>query len=546
MRARPEQRLRRQQSPGRRPAEKERKCILWNTILFDLDGTLTDSANGIAVSVQSALRAVGIDEPDVSKLRCFAGPPLHAYFMEYAGLDADTALAAVDAYRKDYAARGMFINSVYPLIGDLLYNLKKNGMKLAVVTSKETSQATRILKEFGLLRYFDAVAGCTPEDTNTAKEFLIEHALRALGKQYDRAGVVMVGDRFYDVEGAKAAGVASIGVSYGYGSREELEQCGADYIVGDQAELGRLLLSTGRAPFFSGFPTTARKVWNILWPVFLWFVVSNIVGTIFGAIFGGIYAGLHADQLGNPEDLMEEILNNAGMISQIASAIADVIMLPILWKILAKDELYRSTKKITLRTAPKPGAVNALFAVFMGFGLSTIINLLVSISGLSDWMYEMNPDRFDAISSLPIWADVLILCIIAPVFEELLFRGVMFRRLRDYVSFLPAALCSAAIFGLVHFDIVTGISAFVIGVIMAWLYEYTGSIFSSMLFHFGFNFYSVFIQLMNLESMEEGAQGTAAVIILIIGIVLTAVSSFILWKRLNKRKGFGDDNGFRY
>ena len=172
--------------------------------------------------------------------------------------------------------------------------------------------------------------------------------------------------------------------------------------------------------------------------------------------------------------------------------------------------------------------------------------MLVSTSGLSDWMYEMNPDRFDAISSLPIWADVLILCIIAPVFEELLFRGVMFRRLRDYVSFLPAALCSAAIFGLVHFDIVTGISAFVIGVIMAWLYEYTGSIFSSMLFHFGFNFYSVFIQLMNLESMEEGAQGTAAVIILIIGIVLTAVSSFILWKRLNKRKGFGDDNGFRY
>ena len=518
---------------------------MWNTILFDLDGTLTDSANGIAVSVQTALRAVGIDEPDVSKLRCFVGPPLHAYFMEYAGLSSERAVEAVDAYRKDYAARGMFINSVYPLIGDLLYNLKKNGMKLAVVTSKETSQATRILKEFGLLRYFDAVAGCTPEDTNTAKEFLIEHALRALGRQYDRAGVVMVGDRFYDVEGAKAAGVASIGVTYGYGSRQELERSGADYIVDNQAELGRLLLSTGRAPFGSGFPTTARKVWNILWPVLLWFVVSNIIGTVFGAAFGGIYAGLHADQLGNPEEIMEEVLKNAGMIGQISSGVADLVMIPILCKMIAKDELYRTAKRLTLKTVEKPGVVNAILALLMGFGLSTLINILVSISGLSDWMYETNPGRYDALSSLPVWAEVILLCLVAPVFEELLFRGLLFRRLRDYVSFLPAALCSAVIFGFVHFDVVTGISAFLIGVMMAWLYEYTGSIFVSMLFHFGFNFYSVFIDLIGLDSMAEKTQGTVAVIILIVGILITAVTVFIMWKRLHGRKGFGDDEPFQ-
>ncbi len=247
-------------------------------ILFDLDGTLTDPKEGITTSVQYALRALGIEEPDRDKLTPFIGPPLKDSFMKFYGLNEAQTEEAVAKYREWFAPKGIFQNEIYTGVPEMLKALKENGMVLAVASSKPQVFVEKILKHFAIEEYFTVVVGSELDGTRGRKEEVVEEALRQLkglkplqtdavqgkemgeepGKESGReprkesakvkeskskgCDTVMVGDRNFDIFGGKRYGLVTVGVTFGYAKEGELEEAGADYVVDTVEELGRLLL----------------------------------------------------------------------------------------------------------------------------------------------------------------------------------------------------------------------------------------------------------------------------------------------------------------
>lgn len=209
-------------------------------VLFDLDGTLTDPKEGITKSVQYALRAYGIDEPDLDKLEGYIGPPLYAGFMEHHGFSKEDAECAVWKYREYFEKQGIWENRRYPGILEMLAALKAQGKILAMATSKPENFATMIAEHFEMAPYFTVIAGSIYAGGRTRKAEVIQYALKRLGNP-PLDEVVMVGDRKHDIEGAAEVGVASVGVLYGYGSREELEKAGAGSIAESVPALTKLL-----------------------------------------------------------------------------------------------------------------------------------------------------------------------------------------------------------------------------------------------------------------------------------------------------------------
>lgn len=209
---------------------------MYKYVLFDLDGTLTDSGEGITNSVAYALKKFNITVADRTELYKFIGPPLHSSFKEFYGFsDADCELA-VEYYREYFHEKGIFENRVYDGIEDLLKALKENGHKIFLATSKPEVFAVKILKHFNLIQYFDFVSAATMDSTRNEKTDIIQYALDHIEHE-DLASVIMVGDRKYDILGAKQFHLASVGVLYGFGGRAELEQAGADFIVETPLEI---------------------------------------------------------------------------------------------------------------------------------------------------------------------------------------------------------------------------------------------------------------------------------------------------------------------
>ena len=209
-------------------------------ILFDLDGTLTDSGMGIVNSVAYSLQKKGIDVEDKEELLKFVGPPLIESYRRYYGYSMEEAVEMVDIYREYYETKGLYENSVYEGMEEVLKVLKERGKVLIIATSKPEEYARQIVEHYGLSKYFIYVAGSNMDETRTKKAEVIAYALESCNIQ-NMNEVVMIGDRKHDVLGAKAMGVDSIGVLYGYGSREELEAAGADRIVESAEDLIRIL-----------------------------------------------------------------------------------------------------------------------------------------------------------------------------------------------------------------------------------------------------------------------------------------------------------------
>lgn len=213
----------------------------WRYLLFDLDGTLTDPMLGITRSVQYALHRFGIEVDDLRTLCRFIGPPLKESFRDFYGMDDEQATRAVALTREYFAPRGIFENRLYEGIPELLTELQAAGCMLAMATSKPEPFARQIAEHFHLADRFALIGGATMDGTRTAKRDVVRHVLDALDVE-DPTAAVMIGDRRYDIEGAAAEGIASIGVLWGYGSREELAAAGAGQIVGTIPELRALLL----------------------------------------------------------------------------------------------------------------------------------------------------------------------------------------------------------------------------------------------------------------------------------------------------------------
>ena len=213
---------------------------MYQYILFDLDGTLTNSELGITTCVQHALKKFGIEVEDRTQLRPFIGPPLGESFQVYYGLSKEESEQAILYYRERFSVKGLYENEVYPGVEKLLQVLKESGKKLIIATSKPEKFTMMILEHFDLLKYFDFVAGATLDGSRGEKADVIRYALENY-KIEDKSQAIMIGDRKYDILGAKENGLKSIGVLYGFGDREELEEAGADYIVKTADEIAKIV-----------------------------------------------------------------------------------------------------------------------------------------------------------------------------------------------------------------------------------------------------------------------------------------------------------------
>lgn len=215
---------------------------MYRYLLFDLDGTLTDSQEGITKSVDYALRTVaGIRTADRSALTPYIGPPLVDGFMENHHLNHETAVRCKDAYRSRYEKVGLFENRVYDGIPEALARLQAAGCKLALATSKPEVFAVRILEHFDLSRYFTILCGATMDGRISQKEEVVEETLRRLGNP-SPAETIMIGDRRHDVLGAKRHGLRCLGVLFGFGSEEELRDAGAYALAATPQAMAEWLL----------------------------------------------------------------------------------------------------------------------------------------------------------------------------------------------------------------------------------------------------------------------------------------------------------------
>ncbi len=207
------------------------------TILFDLDGTLTDSGEGIMNCARLAMNTYGIPIPDEKSMRTIVGPPLEVSFARF-GMKEEDIPDAIEVFRKRYTSVGKYENFPYPGIHDVLKTLKDQGHTLCVATSKPEVMALDILGHFDLAPYFDHICGATLDRSRITKEDVIAFLLKSLDSTDN---LIMVGDTQYDVIGAKAHGIPTIGVTWGYGEEEDLSKAGAAAIAHTMEELLKLL-----------------------------------------------------------------------------------------------------------------------------------------------------------------------------------------------------------------------------------------------------------------------------------------------------------------
>lgn len=481
---------------------------MYKTILFDLDGTLTESDEGITKCVQYALDKLGKPEPDLDKLKVFIGPPLMEQFQKYADLDEKTANKAVEYYRERYSVTGIFENKLYPDVERVLLELKNRGYILAVASSKPENYVRQILDYFNLTQYFDEICGSDMNGSRTNKTEVIEETLSRLNMKKRRDEVVMVGDREHDVNGAKKAGVACVAVSYGYGSKKELTEAGALKIIDSANEL---------LDFFCLIPRKKtgplKCAWRVIYPCVMHFMISLV-------FIGGCRALIEIISGSN-----ESYYNYAIFVT----ALTGVVVMPICVWLYKCDRHSRvrygivsSTEKYRLKI------YEMLVLLGMGAALSQYVNIIVQ--KLID-MGSYSENMSQLIDGKSVWFLLICTGIIAPIAEEMIFRWLIYLRLRDYFNKWTAIIISSLIFGIYHANLVQGVYAFILGVIFAYVFETTGSLWGSILLHMGANIWSTTSSdlYMWLYTRNSG-------IIISIMIILMVIFVLGMWHFVSKNK----------
>ena len=213
---------------------------MYKVVLFDLDGTIVDPVVGITNSIIYAFKKYNMEVKDRTELLKFIGPPLVDSFQEFYGFSKEKAWEAMAFYREYYSVKGVLENELYDGIEEMLKTLKENGYVIGLATSKPEPFARQIVEYFKLTKYFDYIAGASFDDTRHQKEQVVEYALKSLNVT-DNSQALMVGDRKFDVIGAKINNMDCVGVLYGYGSEEELKEANAKYIVKTPQDIINLL-----------------------------------------------------------------------------------------------------------------------------------------------------------------------------------------------------------------------------------------------------------------------------------------------------------------
>lgn len=217
----------------------------FKVVLFDFDGTFVDSGEGILNCVEYALEKHNIPVGDRSRLNYFIGPPLYTSFTDLYGIEGEDCENIVETYRERYASKGVFECALYDGIIDVVKSLKENGIKVGIASAKPEIFIYQMIELFKVEGLFDTIAGRDLENHDDDKTGILLKSMSNLGikNEEDKVKVAMVGDRHYDITGAKNAGVTSVGVTYGYGTEQELVDAGADFIAHNMEELNKILLN---------------------------------------------------------------------------------------------------------------------------------------------------------------------------------------------------------------------------------------------------------------------------------------------------------------
>lgn len=449
-------------------------------LLFDLDGTLTDPKLGITTCVQYALEAFGIHEPDLDKLEPFIGPPLLDSFMEFYEMDQDQAKKAVEKYRERFQDTGIFENEVYPGVPDMLRRLKKRGLHLAIASSKPTVFVERILEHFKIRQYFDVVVGSELDGRRVEKPEVVAEALRQLfpGGRIQSDKVYMIGDRKFDVEGARALGIESVGVSYGYGGMQELREAGADYIVRSVEELKRFLLR--------GFEdirkdlTPFQKVWVFLYHFVIFMAVRGLVKNMGLVLLQSL--GLGGDPGMGTQELALAINPNWNVILEGLGFLAGAAAI---YK-GAKSCIRHTICDMYLTHLHWDPRCTYLYAGMGTVGLSMGLSMLLSLSGITGGSESYQQVAQNQFGGFFLFA-VITYGIISPLAEELLFRGVFYGYLRKFYDIRTAIVVSALLFGFYHGNQVQALYGAAMGYFLAYAYEYFGSYRVPVVMHLAMN-----------------------------------------------------------
>ena len=438
-------------------------------LLFDLDGTLTDPKLGITTCVQYALHSFGIEEPDLDKLEPFIGPPLKDSFMQFYNMEEKQAEAAVDKYRERFQDIGLFENEIYAGIKEMLRTLKKKGMHLAVASSKPTVFVERILEHFKIRKYFEVVVGSELDGRRVNKDEVVQEALSQLfaGGLVERDKVYMIGDRKFDIEGARAQGVESIGVSYGYGSIEELKEAKADYIVRTVGELENLLyreFSDRESTSFLGY------MLPLLGPVVLLMVLKRL-GYEWYPLTGKLFHGNI----------------NLLVITVVFLLVGILLHRKVRWY-LGRGEDVRYLQNLRPATNSQflylllgsLGIILGMVALLHQTGLAQRVVLYHDMVFARDILFRSFYAEQYKVSFL---IGLICTVVILPIVESIVFRGILQNGLREKMKPLPAILGSALLFGLYQVQAGMILYSFVLGLLLGYTYEYFGSFRLTVVIH---------------------------------------------------------------
>ena len=554
---------------------------MFSCILFDLDGTISDPKQGICGCVQYALRSFGIEEPELDRLEPFIGPPLSESFMKYYNFTAEQAQEAVEKYRERFSVTGKYENVLYPGMGALLHDLKASGATLAIASSKPTVYVEDILVHFGIREYFDIVVGSELDGRRVHKEEVVAEVLSQLAArgESDPDKMVMIGDRSFDVEGAKAIGAHCIAVSYGYAQPGELENAGAEIIVRDVEGLRSVLLggtqagsstqagngtqsgssaqagngtqagsstqagsgtqagssaqagrsvqtgngtqagssaATGPNTLSERYRGSAARMktksgqfWSAVGTsalaMFTYYVISLIISGVILTAVSVVYA------IGLQE--LEGSSYNFWL--NVASALSTFGAFIICYGIWHKKIQFHSTKEIDkLSIVPM-----VILAAAIAIGMNGVLTL-TELYRFSPTFQRVSEMQFDT----PVWLGIISYGILAPLGEEIVFRGVVYGQLRKVLKVPYAVVLSGLAFGLFHGNLVQAVYATVIGCLLALVYEWYGTIAAPMLFHSVAN---LFVYVM-LELLPFGGV-FLSVPSCVLFLALSAGSLFLLW-----------------
>lgn len=509
-------------------------------LLFDLDGTLTDPKVGITTCVQYALKSFGIEEEDTDKLEAFIGPPLKESFETFYHFTPQQAEEAVAKYRERFTDTGIFENELYPGVHDMLRSLKAGGMHLAVASSKPTVFVERILKHFKLDKYFEVVVGSELDGTRVDKAQVIHEALRRFfGDKpiaYDQ--VYMIGDRKHDIAGARTFHIESVGVTYGYGSMEELKEAKADYIVQSVAELKKFLMrevedarrkdeeqkkQAGVKPANKG----AGVLWKLLLPFILFILVKFLVRNLCYTFFS--FLTTYSPQIKDALTITAEDGSIAlrGFVIGIAELIA---YLGAGWSILkfARPAIIKTAEEMKLSHLKKEPVVNYLLIFLAAAGCSVGMNELMDLSGVMEASEAyQNTAMFQ--KGIPFVIGLILYGAVVPLAEELLFRGLFYNGMKKFMKRNMALLLSSFIFGYYFGNSIESMYGFVLGLILAYGYEYFGDFRVAVGAHMLANLLAY-----TLTYFEVFGSAMAGWPVCVVSLLAAAAAIFVLYRQKKK------------